>query len=73
MNNKNSNFSLDNIRKKLLSYKYDNLNAFKADMNLLFNKSLILYQIDPESVKILTELNELYKELCLECGGHKID
>ena len=73
LNNKNNIFSLDNIRKKLLSYKYDSLNAFKADMNLLFNKSLILYQIDPESVKIITELNELYKELCLEYGGHKID
>ena len=73
LNNKHNNFNLDNIRKKLLSYRYENLNAFKEDMNLLFNKYLILYQIEPESVKILTELKELYKELCLELGGLKID
>ena len=73
LNNKNNIFSLDNIRKKLLSYKYDNLNEFKADMNLLFSNSLKLYQIDPESIKIINELNELYKELCLEYGGYKID
>ena len=73
LKDKNSNFNLESIRKKLLSYKYNSLNDFKADMNLLFNKTLILYQNNSETVKILTELNELYKELCLECGGYKIE
>ena len=73
LNNKYNKFKLNNIRKKLLSYKYDSFNAFKEDMDSLFIKCLNLYQIDPEYEKILTELNEEYKELLLEYGGYKID